>query len=398
MKRMGFLAVLLLLAYFASGLFVVKGNEQAVVRRFGNVLRSPNGDVALWGSGLHYDLPWPWVVVDRVNLNEVRTLSIGVAERDDFQSSGLLLDGDAANPSQFLTGDKNVLNLQINVQYRIAESGVQDFLFASEAAERNLVYLVESTASNFIARSGVDFVHPLGLGELRELITRETRRLVAEQRLGIEVDEVSISSVYPPVRVKAYFLDVSNARADKDKYINAANAYAEQRLAAARAEARRVVDQAEIYRQETIELARSRADSFTKLIEQFRLQEQQGIHSYAVCRFRRARVAAGGRQGPTRFRQAGGSDHLPRSEGIAQTGQSSSLSFGTLTASRRSRSYRQHSQRFLEIHESHAYNAKNAIPFAIAPSDLLGPGAVCILATTTTEACTAETYLLHTPR
>ena len=84
--------------------------------------------------------------------------------------------------------------------------------------------------------------------------------------------------------MKAYFLDVSNARADKAKYVNTAKAYAEQRAAAARAEAQQVLDQAEVYRQDQVEAARGAADSFIKIIEQFKQQEQQGIHSYAAAR------------------------------------------------------------------------------------------------------------------
>ena len=66
MKR--WLLVIGLLAYFASGLFIVRGNEQVLVRRFGKA-RLP-----LVASGLRFDLPWPFVRLDRVNLNEVRTV------------------------------------------------------------------------------------------------------------------------------------------------------------------------------------------------------------------------------------------------------------------------------------------------------------------------------------
>ena len=284
MKFLWVLSISVLLLYTGSGFFVVKANEKAVVRRFGKVQKRPDGSLLLKASGLHFDLPWPLATIDRVNLNEVRTLLIGISERDDFESSGLLTDAESSNPSQFLTGDKIILHLQINVQYRVSELGLYDFLYATQQAEQQLALLVESNAADLISRSGVDFVHPLGLGELRALMTSETRRLVNEHRLGIEVDEVTINSVYPPVRVKAYFLDVSNARADKAKFINTAYAYAEQRAAAARAETQQVLDQAEIYRQQQVESARGTADSFTKIVEQFKQQHQQGIHSYAEAR------------------------------------------------------------------------------------------------------------------
>lgn len=277
----GFLA---LAVYLSSGFYVVRGNEQAVVRRFGRVVRTADGNVSLRGSGLRFDLPWPFSRVDRVNLNEIRTLTIGIAEEDDFADTGFLQTLETARKSQFLTGDKNILNLQIGVQYRISEQGVDDYLFHSQAVDERLRLLVESIAADLTARSGVDFVHPLGLGELRELLTSQTRELADQERLGVEIEEVTINSIYPPVRVKSYFLDVANARADKEKYINAARAYAEQTLAESRAEERRLLDGAQIYRQQTVEAARGRADSFGRLVTQFREQEQQGIQDYAAAR------------------------------------------------------------------------------------------------------------------
>lgn len=44
---------LLVGVYLLSGLYIVRGNEQGIVRRFG---RMQPGSV---GPGLHYSLPWP---------------------------------------------------------------------------------------------------------------------------------------------------------------------------------------------------------------------------------------------------------------------------------------------------------------------------------------------------
>ena len=60
---------IVLTVYLASGFYVVRGNEQAVVRRFGRA------DRALVASGLHFDLPWPFARIERVNRHELRTLS-----------------------------------------------------------------------------------------------------------------------------------------------------------------------------------------------------------------------------------------------------------------------------------------------------------------------------------
>jgi len=284
MKRLGVALAFAAAAYVATGLFVVQGNEKGVVRRFGRIVTTPDGRAQLLGSGLHYDLPSPFSRVDRINLNEVHTLAIGSVELDAVDDGGFLRTLNSVNQSQFLTGDKNILHVQIGVQYRVSETGVIDYLFASESPQRRLEQLAEATAADLIAASGVDFVHPLGLGELRALLTARVRTLVERQRLGIEVDEVAVNAVYPPARVKAYFLDVANARADKENYIHAARAYADQRQSAARAEERQTLDEAQIYRRDLVEQARGEAESFGRLIAEFKRQEGQGVQTYAQAR------------------------------------------------------------------------------------------------------------------
>ncbi|MGE3314920.1 MAG: protease modulator HflK [Planctomycetaceae bacterium] len=276
--------ICLLVAYFATGFFVIQGNEKGLVRRWGKAQTNGDGEPNLLAGGLHYDLPWPIARVDRVNLNEVRTLTLGSIELDSSEGGGFLRSLNSIEQAQFLTGDKNILNVQIGVQYRVSEKKVLDYLYHSQSPERHLALLAESTAADLIASSGVDFVHPLGLGELRERLTSRVRQLSVEHRLGIEIDEVAVNAVYPPVLVKAYFLDVSNARADKENYIQTARAFAEQKLAASQAEQKQIIDSAESYRREIVDLAEGEAESFTRLVAELKRQEAEGLHTYAEAR------------------------------------------------------------------------------------------------------------------
>lgn len=274
----------LLALYLLSGFFVVRGNETAVVRRFGAAVKNANGEIRLWPSGWHYDCPWPFASVDRVKLNEIRTLSIGNLEQEEPLQNSFLRNVDPARQAQFLSGDKNILNVQISVSYRVSDSAIGEFLFAAVSPERRLRTLAESVLADSMLHSGVDFVHTLGRNELRELMTSRLQRLAAEQRLGLMVDDVTIGNVSPPLRVKAEFIDVMNARADKETAINQARAYSEQREAEARATAQRAKDAAEVIRRQSVESAKAESESFSKLIAQLRSDEQSGRRSYAEAR------------------------------------------------------------------------------------------------------------------
>lgn len=262
----GILIVLCL--YGATGFYVVRGNEEAVVRRFGRLVTTETGEVWLPRSGLHFDLPWPFSIVDRINRKEVRTLTIGAAELDDTGGNlgDFLRSTSLREQSQFLTGDTNILNLEITVQYRISDSRPDNFLFQSAAPIQHLQLLAEAAASDLVARSGVDFVHPLGLVALREQLTRRLRELVSEYRLGVEIEEAAFTAVAPPPQVKQAFLEVSDARAERDQLVNNALAVAEEFQARAEAEAWQIRNEAEIEHRRAVEEARGKADRFRQLV------------------------------------------------------------------------------------------------------------------------------------
>ncbi|RMG39769.1 MAG: protease modulator HflK [Planctomycetota bacterium] len=269
-KRIALLTVALA-AYLLTGLYVVRSDEKALVRRCGRLLRTDGGAPRLIPAGIHWDLPWPFTTVDRVRVNEVRTLSVGVPEVESIESDQFLPDQAVSRRSQFLSGDKNVLNMYFTVQYRVDEARIDRFLFGSLAPEQHLRRAAEAAMTDAVMRSGVDFVHTLGHAELRQYVLQRLTRFVESQRLGLVIEDVAIGSVYPPTRVKAEFLDVMNARADRETYIHQARAYAEERRAAAQAEAQKIRDLAEAERHREVELAAAEADRFRQLIR--RLQE-----------------------------------------------------------------------------------------------------------------------------
>src|SRR5262245_22291235 len=82
--------------YLLTGLVEVRRGERAVVRRFGRVLQEKPE------PGLWVGLPWGMDRVDRVEVDSVRSVTVGGDE-----------EGELAIPSgQMLTGDHNLVNVQ----------------------------------------------------------------------------------------------------------------------------------------------------------------------------------------------------------------------------------------------------------------------------------------------
>jgi modulator of FtsH protease HflK len=261
--------------YLAIGFYVVGGNEQAAVRRFGRWVKP-------WrSSGWHYDLPWPFTRVETVNLAAVRVVTVGTTSAAIGDE---LLPANRVIPTASLTGDKNLLQLRATVQYRLSEEHLADFLARHQQAEEYLRRLTHTALNEAAVTSGVDYLHTIGLAELHDWLTRRLRSDVEKVRLGIEIDRVTLDGAEPPLRVQADFLDVANARNEAAKAAQEARTYAEQRVTAAKADAQQSQERARQESQSKLASAQGRAARFTSLVQQLEAEAAASQRSYAECR------------------------------------------------------------------------------------------------------------------
>lgn len=274
MRRFGWRLLILAIGVYAlTGFYVVKGNEKAVVRRFGRLV------TPLVPSGLHWDWPAPFTKIDRINFAAVETVTVGGSVS---QSADSLLTTNVA--PAWLTGDQNLLQVRAQVIFRPSEEQVADYLFAQSQPADQLAQLSEALLMELLSHSGVDFAHVRGLSELNEKLTQRLRSAVAEQRLGVDIEQAVLEQVEPPLRVKAEFLDVSNARAEQARSIQDARTWAEQKLSQANSETQRSLDAAAADRQSRTAAARGSADRFRKLVSQMRTEADRQGSDYAAVR------------------------------------------------------------------------------------------------------------------
>jgi membrane protease subunit HflK len=88
--------------YLASGIHMVDASEMGVVSRFG-------AHVAIEPPGIGYHLPWPVGAIYKVNVKEVKSLTVGFASDPSSREE---IDRYA------ISGDKNIIHNQYTVQYR----------------------------------------------------------------------------------------------------------------------------------------------------------------------------------------------------------------------------------------------------------------------------------------
>jgi membrane protease subunit HflK len=95
------------------------------------------------------------------------------------------------------------------------------------------------------------------------------QEIVDQYGTGISIIEVNIQEVNPPQPVRQAFQDVIQAREDKQRTINEAEAYRNEILPKARGAAARLLEEADAYEKEVVAKAEGEAERFTKLLTEY---------------------------------------------------------------------------------------------------------------------------------
>jgi membrane protease subunit HflK len=259
LARIGALAFVVL--YFVSGVYVVQPDEQGVVTRFGRIV---NERVM---PGMHYRLPWPFEKVARPKTTEVKIMSVGFRVVDRVR--GL---PPAKEDTEVLTGDENIINVQMMVQYRITDPA--RFLFAVEDPHWLVRKATETVLTRVIGSMGVDDVLTTEKLAIQDRVKKETQEILESYDCGLAVIGAYFQDISPPSEVGYAFRDVASAREDKNRMIHEAQGYRNEVLPRARGQAQEILEQAEGYRTERVERAKGDADRFVALLTEYEKQPE----------------------------------------------------------------------------------------------------------------------------
>jgi modulator of FtsH protease HflK len=250
--------IALLGAYLGSGFYVVAADERAVVRRFGAV-------VAQLGPGMHYSTPWPVNRVDVVKTTSVMKVGVGFA----------LPTGVSEPPSgmELLTGDTNILNIALVLQYVIRDPA--EFLFQSEDTQAFVEAVGEQVLTETVVGMPIDEVLTRGRVAVQERFKLKTQEILDRRRSGVQIVSASIMTMTLDNSVAQAFQDVADAMADREKMINEAMAYRSNLIPKARGEARTRLSEAEAYKQQRIAEAVGETSRFLALQKEY--QKAPGV-------------------------------------------------------------------------------------------------------------------------
>ena len=255
------LALIVLVAiaiWAASGFYRVQPDEQGVVLRFGEWIKTTQ-------PGLNYHLPTPIESVLTPKVTRVNQIQVGYRSGGEFARSQATRD--VPEESLMLTGDENIVDIDFAMFWIIKDAG--QYLFNIENPEETAKAAAESAMREVIGNKPIGDALAQNKQAIEDNVLKLTQDILDSYNAGILIQQARLQKVDPPGAVIDAFRDVQRARADLERQRNEAEAYANDILPRARGEAEQLLQQAEGYRQEVVARAEGDANRFLAVYKEY---------------------------------------------------------------------------------------------------------------------------------
>lgn len=256
----GLIILAITILWLAMGFYKVDPDENAAVLYFGKFYKIAT-------PGLNYYIPYPFGEIIKKSVTSVNTEEFGFTS-NSRKSADRNLDAE----SLMLTGDENIVDIEFQVQWQVAD--IKDFVFNIAQPNQTIRKSAESAMREIIARTPI----ANALSDGKEKIEQEAKVLLQEildyYGAGVRVVLVQLRRVDPPAQVIDAFRDVQTAKADKEKEINQAQAYANDIIPRARGTASQMKEQSEAFAKEVVTNAQGEAGRFLSVYNQYSKAKQ----------------------------------------------------------------------------------------------------------------------------
>jgi membrane protease subunit HflK len=251
----GLIIAILIGVWLLLGFYTVDEGTRGVVQRFGRF-------VDITEPGLHWRLP----LVENyqiVDVEQRRAEEIGYR----FEGGRQPVARAVAREALMLTEDENIVDVRLNVQYRILNP--RDYLFNTADPRATLRQVVESAARETIGNHRMDFVLTDGRAEIVADIKSRSQKILDGYKTGLQITNVNLQDAQAPEEVQDAFADAIKAREDEQRLINEANAYYKEILNRAEGQKNRRANEGAAYRDQVIARAEGEASRFEQLLVQY---------------------------------------------------------------------------------------------------------------------------------
>ncbi len=255
LKGLGFLAAGAAVLWGLSGFYIVDEGRRGVVSRFGAYAETTQ-------PGLNWRIPSPIDKVQIVDVQNVQVVEVG------YRSGGRQGAGSVPREALMLTKDENIVDIRLAVQYQVKDA--KNYVFNVLNPTATLKQVTESAERGVIGHNTMDFVLTEGRSEIVAEIQKEIQKVMDSYESGILITTVNLQDAQPPEQVQGAFEDAIKAREDEQRYINEAQAYANEVVPVARGAASRKMQEAEAYQESMIAKATGEVSRFSQLLTEYK--------------------------------------------------------------------------------------------------------------------------------
>ena len=257
---LGIVVVILLFIWTLSGFYRVGTDEQGVVTRFGEYVRTTE-------PGLHYHLPFPIESVFKPKVTKVNRIEVGF-RTSQSQFSQTPQTRQTPEEALMLTGDENIVDLNFTIFWIINDA--KDFLFNVRNPEITIKSIGESVMREKIGQTPIDPILSEGKSIVEEDVKNNVQAVLDYYESGVMVTQVQLQKADPPELVIESFRDVQRAKTDEQRLRNEAEAYRNDIIPKARGEAERKIQEAEAYKKEVVAKAEGEAERFLSVYNSYK--------------------------------------------------------------------------------------------------------------------------------
>jgi HflK protein len=226
--------------WLLTGIYIVGPDEVGVVRTFGEFTRVTQ-------SGLNWKFPAPIETANTPKVTEVKRIEIGFRSLKNGQYRTV------EKESLMLTGDENIVDAEMIVQYKIKDPVA--YLFNIVLPELTVRQAAEASLRTVVGRNKIDETLTTGKFAIQEETKQQLQSILDKYESGIHIVAVQLQDVSPPKEVIGAFKDVASAKEDKNRMINQAEGYRNDVIPKARGEAEAMIRDAEGFRDSRVKRA-----------------------------------------------------------------------------------------------------------------------------------------------
>jgi len=240
-----------------SSYYTIKPGERGVVLRFGKYSKTAS-------PGLNFKIP----LVDdliKVDIETVRKEEFGFRTKVPGQKSIFQREGFDAE-SLMLTADKNVIDVQWIVQYKVQDPF--NFLFKVQDVRQAVRDVSETSMRRIVGNMDFDYV----LSNREILANTTAKELQAElnnYEAGAVIVTVQLQDVNPPDAVKPAFNEVNEADQDMKRLVNEAEEAYNRVIPKARGEALQIVEEASGYLAQRVNESKGDTSRFLAIMKEY---------------------------------------------------------------------------------------------------------------------------------